>query len=380
MTDPANGDDEDSSSSTNEGGRIVVTDLLGLGAAARSPAGKEIGNAFAKLFGSVTDPIRTLLVGLARTKVEAKRIVEIAKAEAQAREVQVASDQLIDRMKQRVITEEIRRQINIEVATTDAIEIVDSMSTDELPRQIEDDWMHKWTEGAQEASAVQVRQLWSRVLAAQSLASKESVSKPSLNLLQNLDSTLADALTNYVAFLMVYGIYPEHGKVTPGVVSPKQLAMLREIGFLQQTMPAVFRFSDFNLRFGSNLGLVMVHGIASLTHRGYELCTVIFDDDDPFSKSLKGKLPSIAEQTSMLLKLVEQAIEEHKRPISIFLRDESENEVVEIILKKGNTEPLCEFDKLVDRIKGYEVTPSDRLVGVLSRLTDLRLISAINKI
>jgi len=92
-----------------------------------------------------------------------------------------------------------------------------------------------------------------------------------------------------------------------------------------------------------------------------------------------GTLCRVAEQASMLLKLVEQAIDEHKRPIPLVLDDETKNEAVEIILARGSTEPLDEFDKLIDRIKSYGANPSDRLVTVLGRLRELRLISAINK-
>ena len=88
----------------------VVTDVLGLGAIAKSQAGREIGKAIGKAIGAVADPARTLLLGLAKNKVDTDRITKIAEAEAKARQIQVASDELIERMKERVVAGEIRQQ------------------------------------------------------------------------------------------------------------------------------------------------------------------------------------------------------------------------------------------------------------------------------
>src|SRR5215831_13513156 len=99
-----------------------VKDVLGIGEAAKSPAAKEAVRALARIIGTVTDPTRALLMGLAKNKVEGNRIVSMARAEAKARKISVEADALIERMKERMIATEIRHQLNIETTVSDAVE------------------------------------------------------------------------------------------------------------------------------------------------------------------------------------------------------------------------------------------------------------------
>src|SRR5262249_6682722 len=135
-----------------------------------------------------------------------------------------------------------------------------------------------------------VRKFWSRVLATQSIAEKKAITKPSLSLLQNIDGELSRALTDYVAFLLIFGCYPHERDIDPQAASPRDLVMLSEIGFIAAGMDNPLAFREFKLRLGGrNQRLDHIHGKYQLTQRGYELCVAIFEVEDPFSDHLKDK-------------------------------------------------------------------------------------------
>jgi hypothetical protein len=184
--------------------KVNVTDVLGLGKAAKSRAGEQIAKAFRNLLGVLTEPSRTLLVGFAETKVETHRITAAASAKAEALEIEVDA---FERMKQRVVVTELRRQRNIETITAEAVEDLNQHHANDESRPIDDDWMASWLEGAKEASASEVRSMWAKLLEAQALSARNIVSGPSLALLRNLDGNLARAFSDFICYLYAYGCY-----------------------------------------------------------------------------------------------------------------------------------------------------------------------------
>lgn len=332
--DPENNDSDDQ---LRNGG--TLTDVFGLGALAKSPASKEIAKSIAKLTGLVVDPARTLLMGLAKTKIDANRIRSIAKAQAEARQIEVSADELVQRMKERVVANEIRRQINIETATTGAIEFANKAATDGKSRAIDDDWMTSWIEGASEVSADEVRQLWSKVLAAESLASSNHVTKASLPLLQLLDANLARTLTDYIKFRVHFGAYPAHPKMAPQTEPRRQLAMLKEIGFIGDGIQDYFEFDEFKLRLGGRHGntIGMIHSTLDLTQRGYEICNAVFDQKD-----LEKELPEKAVILGHYRQILTGALEEG--PIPITLEFSSATEPVILVVLNRATTPSIQID------------------------------------
>lgn len=280
MDDQEDGDLDNDATERSPSSSPLLTDIFGFGALAKSPASREIAKSIGKITGALTDPTRTLLMGLAKAKVESNRIRSIARAQADARQVEVSADQLIERMKERVVASEVRRQINIEVATAEAIELANDESDESAPRTIEDDWLTSWIEGASEVSASEVRTIWSKVLAAESRASSNHVSKASLPILRLLDAQLASALVEFVKFLVYYGAFPSSDKMLPNVAESKQIAMLKEIGFLTDSIGQKFSFKEFKLHLGGGTRVLggMMHPAIVLTHRGFEICNAVFDD------------------------------------------------------------------------------------------------------
>jgi hypothetical protein len=364
-------DDADTESvpeATKPSSGLIATeiDLLGLGALAKSPAAKEIGRAIGRIVGAFTDPARTLLMGLAKNKVEANKITSIARAEAKAREIEVKSEDLIERMKARVITTELRRQLNIEAATTEAISYVDQHHPDDASRSIDDDWMANWMEGAQQASDREVRGLWAKLLASQSLSRKQSVSGPTLTLMRNLDADLAGAFEDYVAFLAIYRCYPFHSSIQPNAVPERKLNILQEIGFLSRQSPRSFAFADFEMAFGSNIGLRLLHDSLGLTHRSHELVLSLFNPP-PFDTTWKSKAQNTEQKVITYAGLIEAAITVGPRPITLTFGSQGQTLGFTAIL---NIDPqpasmYCEDGPAITRELGkHGLTPSELQQGL----------------
>jgi Protein of unknown function (DUF2806) len=310
--------------------KINVTDLLGLGKAAKSPAGEQVARAFRNLLAVLTEPSRTLLVGLAETKVETHRITATASAKAEALEIEVDA---FERMKQRVVATELRRQDNIETITAEAIEHLNQHHANDESRPIDDDWMASWLEGAKEASASEVRSMWARLLEAQALSARNTLSGPSLALLRNLDGNLARAFSDFICYLYAYGCYPLH-EAMPKPIAPKDLAILKEVGFVEiDTLPTELDFRDFKLRGRSGtVGFRFTH--ARLTHRAYELAAVIYPDDAVF----RDRLPDATTKTSALISYLEGTKAESPFFLLVFRRKDGEGgEVAVRAIWSGST-------------------------------------------
>lgn len=321
---PTDEDETEPTSPDNEKSQLVVSDIFGLGAAAKSPAAKEIAKAINKAFATIGDPARILLTGLAKNKIETNRIVEIAKAEATARQITIIAENVTDRMKQRVIATEIRSQLNLEAALADGISHAENTSGSSSGRPIEDDWMAKWIEGAQEASSDVVRSLWSKVVASQATGEANTVSGPSLSLLRTLDGPLAQAFTKFLGLLLTYNCVPHHDGIKPGVIDDKTLAILSEIGFVRHATLGAYNFPDFSLRLGGggNLGVHMFHGGYFLTQRALEIAEAVFVSDSDKEK-LRSEFSSEKNKEALYLLFLREALKVGPRPIGIELWSDS---------------------------------------------------------
>jgi hypothetical protein len=240
----------------------------------------------------------------------------LAEANARAALISGASEsELYERTSQRVIAEETRKQICLEKATIEAARIA-SESTVERPNEIPDDWMEKWAEGAQTASSAQVRGLYSRILANKATSPSGGVSYPSVRLLRELDSDLADTLSKFAQFVMWHGCYPMHGFVNPNVIDSKKLALLTEIGFLMRSPRERFQFRDFALRFGgSRLISNYLHDNIDFTQRGADIANAVWGARDAAEKF--GPPPGPSEAASIYSRLIMQALRNGPSPISL---------------------------------------------------------------
>jgi hypothetical protein len=134
-------DETDVDGTPDNAGSLIsanVTDVLGFGVAAKSPAGREVAKAVGKLLGSLADPARVLFMGLAKNRVEANKITSTARAELKALRVAVEAEPLVERMKRRVVGTELRHQLNIESVAAEAITNLNRDHPNDQSRPIDD--------------------------------------------------------------------------------------------------------------------------------------------------------------------------------------------------------------------------------------------------
>jgi hypothetical protein len=324
-------DETDVDGTPDNAGSLIsanVTDVLGFGVAAKSPAGREVAKAVGKLLGSLADPARVLFMGLTKNRVEANKITSTARAELKALRVAVEAEPLVERMKRRVVGTELRHQLNIESVAAEAITNLNRDHPNDESRPIDDQWFANWMEGAKEASADEVRSMWAKLLEGQALSAKGTVSGPSLLLMRNLDGNLARAFSNFICYLWAYGCYQQDEAMKPDAVpvpvQPKDLTILEEIGFVRRDLlPSQLHFRDFKLRRKSRGGalLDLPFSAATLTHRAHELATAIYQDDAAF----RDRLPDQTAKTSTLISFIEGSKNETQHLLLIFRRKDAKD-------------------------------------------------------
>jgi hypothetical protein len=266
---------------------IKGKDVFGIGGAAKTPAAKSIADAFARLMDAISDPLHTYLKGHAETSIEARRIERIAAAEAKAAVVyeqanlvgRNGDDEVRQRAGRRLLATEIRKQINLENAAKEAIETVESLEGGaSAASDIPADWMEKWAEGAQNASAEQVRSIYAKILADKASNKSGGVGAPSLNLLAELDSNLADKFRKYAEFLSIFGCYPLQDNIDPAIISSKELNLLVEIGFMKIASTDSFKFRECSVSFGdySHKFSRFLHQGLFFTYRSIDIANALF--------------------------------------------------------------------------------------------------------
>ncbi len=289
----------DEAASRSKSGQLINvevggTDVLGIGTAVKTPAAKAIASAVARFLDAFSGPLGTYLQGHAETSVAARRTVKMAEAEEKARLLNEATrDQecelsasvneemrsLGQRAARRLLVDEIRKQSNFEEAVTEATSIADSEERAKAgAREIPDDWMQLWAEGAHGASTSEVRSIFARILAQKATQTTIDVGAPSLRLLKELDGEFAKKFELLAAFLSHYGCYPVHGGVTsPNVLLERDVQILIELGFLKHVQAKSFRFREANFTLGgiSTFG-IMLHDCIVLTRRAADLANAMW--------------------------------------------------------------------------------------------------------
>jgi hypothetical protein len=264
-----------------------------------TPSSKEILSAAGRCLGAVRDgaaklykPLAIRREGKARVDVEAYKIEKLAEAEAKASLIKADSsakqtlaeaelqDELARRMKAKVVNQELFRQANIEAILAESIQIAETEDHGEaLP--IDESWMWKFIENAQNISDEGLRSYWAHMLNSQA---KEGNIKPNvLDTLRLFDSEIASSFENISTLTHLYQyIIPDRFEAYPAV-SEEEVDTLLDIGILKLVS------TDFwdNFKLGSALQLSagdktssinvfpMTH-IYELTSTGKTLCSIIF--------------------------------------------------------------------------------------------------------
>lgn len=131
---------------------------------------------------------------------EPRRIRERAKAEADAvvfsARAEVEASELLERTGRRVADREVRRQTNLESILARA---VDALPEEVADDPVEEDWVHRFIDAAQDIGSAEVQSLWARILAGE-VAQPGSYSLRSLEalrLMDRRDAATVEILANY---------------------------------------------------------------------------------------------------------------------------------------------------------------------------------------
>ncbi len=128
------------------------------------------------------------------------QIVRVAKAEAEAERIQAQSQIEITDMQRRTmhrfLTEEVKKQTNIEGITAKALPL---LSDDSSPQDLQDDWIANFFEKSRIVSDEIMQSLWARLLAGEANM-PGSFSRKTVNIISDLEKRDAELFTNLCGF------------------------------------------------------------------------------------------------------------------------------------------------------------------------------------
>jgi hypothetical protein len=190
--------------------------------------------------------------------------VRVAKAEAERDRIRAESriqvTEIEHRALNRFITEEKKKQENIEAIIQQALPHVEERSN---PLQVEDDWIFNFFDKCKLISDTEMQSIWSRILADEANA-PSAFSKRTVNLLASLDKTDAQIFTQLCTFAWKIGrqivpiIYdPDHEMYKGHGITTKSLKHLEDIGLIRYDDISPFRISynaetDLSMRPGNS--------------------------------------------------------------------------------------------------------------------------------
>lgn len=160
---------------------------------------------------------RVKLLGMAQADVDAHRLKVLATAEADVKrepkllgpgvELQralaapyaVEEPNFEQRLTQRVEVREVRRQQNLESIALGAVEAINEEATID-PQPVDEDWIARFFESAQEVSSRDLQAIWSKLLASE-VAKPGCVSMRTLEVLRNMSAHESRTFNAYIPYL-----------------------------------------------------------------------------------------------------------------------------------------------------------------------------------
>lgn len=235
------------------------------------------------------------------TCYEPRRIRNVAQAETDAalirEEGQIKINELQQRAMLRFISEEAKKQENIESIIHKAIPLIAEDSS--KPDEMEDDWIVNIFDKCRIISDDDMQQLWSKILAGEANAPR-TYSKRTVNLLSSLDKKDAELFTSLCSFIWDIGdgttplIYDFNAEIYDSQnLNFETYTHLMDIGLIHCDFNTGFSWTDSNSHlpasyFGTTINIeisekskdnkknpyIMLIGHAMLTNSGIELARI----------------------------------------------------------------------------------------------------------
>lgn len=195
------------------------------------------GNSLINL-GDLSQPVTILIEKISNAigvAYEPTKIRRNAKAEADANRIMVLSgldlqSEVANRGIQRFITQQTRKQINIENIIQQSIE--------ELPdnaevEQLDEDWLANFFDKCENVSNETMQLMWAKLLTSEATKSG-TISKKTINLVANIDKEDAENFTIFCQF--VWNLGTPTPKPTPLIFDINEDPILREQGISFTTL------------------------------------------------------------------------------------------------------------------------------------------------
>lgn len=223
---------------------------------------------------------------------EPTRVRNEAKAESDAVKIKkLAELDLLDEVEQRAVTRllirETKNQENIEFITNEAL---NNLNEDAKPEDIEDDWLSHFFEKCKIVSDIDMKNLWSRVLAGEA-NSPGSFSRRTVEFIATMDKKDADNFTNLCRYVVVSGhaylliLELESSYFLEKQISFSLLTHMDDIGLIsfnslgsfasKNDVPKLLNFhygpSPFTIEMANDSGNTLKLGKVTLSHLGKEL-------------------------------------------------------------------------------------------------------------
>lgn len=229
---------------------------------------------------------------------EPKRIVNKAKAEAEAKKIKALSkielDNLEQRTFQRILHQEIRKQENIEQITAKAIESLDSNANVE---NLEEDWVAYFFKQCDTVSDEAMQSLWSKLLSGEA-SNPGTFSKRTVDFVSRLDKKDAELFTVFCQFCfyseeiipLIYDI--EHNVYKKQGISFSSLMHLDSLGLISFDAIANYTITintkHFNLSYyGKNISLEFVNDVNNTFTAGHVMLSNIAEELAPICGAIE---------------------------------------------------------------------------------------------
>ena len=168
----------------------------------------------------------------AEAQAYAIKLIENAKAVAGSESMLIETETL-ERIGQRLVAQEIRRQNNIDGVVEKAAEDLKGKDVSDEP--VSEDWSTRFFGIVQDVSQEEMKALWAKILARE-IERPTSFSMRTLETLRNLSAKEAELFEKIAPFILQHGnyfIYNEHEVLEKFGIHYIDLAQLTECGLLQ---------------------------------------------------------------------------------------------------------------------------------------------------
>ncbi len=183
------------------------------GGLAASQTGAALVNRISDAIGWFTAPAQV------RRMAEAEAAAGSIRAKSEIEISELATEALIQRAQFRVAVEQIVEEMNLEAIVMNALI---HLNNDARPDDMDDDWLRNWAGRCKSVSDAQMQERWSRVLAGEA-NNPGTFSRKAVNVLADMDSTVANTFATYCGFFVGIGrqavplIILDESKNLPGI-------------------------------------------------------------------------------------------------------------------------------------------------------------------